>query len=214
NFPTMYNLSVSSVFGIFTAPLQNSVIIDNDDAFFHLKRDSYDGVTSSKITMSVLCKYNPRGCHSNVADNLRRFPIVSVAGELVTLKRSVCILSDVIEWTYSNQVGSNTNDDTASLKNRKRRNEELKKLAEKFEAPNVRYYKGKEKMDANAQKESSSRVKRLKNAIENVKGTKSQKVMMDPTQDYETSAEQLHTQTIDCPKDLYEDDEESKMLKD
>ncbi|CAG8703388.1 7767_t:CDS:2, partial [Cetraspora pellucida] len=141
----MYDLPVSPAFSIFTAFLQDPVTIDNDDAFFYLKRDSYDGVILSKITMSVLYKYNPRGHHSNVADNLRRFPIVLVTGELVMLKRLVCILSNIIEWTYPNQ------------------------LAKKFEVPNVRYYKGKEKMATNAQEESSLRVKRLKNNIENVK---------------------------------------------
>ncbi|CAG8453972.1 16780_t:CDS:2 [Cetraspora pellucida] len=202
DFPTMYDLPVSPAFGVFTAPLQDPVTTNDDNAFFRLKRDSYNGVTSSKITMSVLCKYDPRGRHSNVADNIKRSPVISVAGELVTLKRSVCILGDVIEWTYPGQGNSSTSEDKAPAKNRKRRNEELEKLVEKFEAPVLQRYKGKEKLNENIQEERCE-----------ITDTENQDNTIDLTQNNEIPTEHLHTEADNCLDDLCDDDENSEILE-
>ncbi|CAG8788917.1 15587_t:CDS:1, partial [Gigaspora rosea] len=103
----------------------------DDNAAFRLKRESYNSVTVSQITMSVLYKYNPKGRHANVPDATKRQPIISVAGELVSLKRSVYVLYNVIEWTYLNQGNSKTRDNK-SIKDKKLRNEQLEKLEKKF----------------------------------------------------------------------------------
>ncbi|CAG8672855.1 23616_t:CDS:2 [Gigaspora rosea] len=154
----MYDLPISPPFGIFTAPVQDPSTPEGDNAAFRLKRESYNGVTSSQVTMSVLCKYDPKGRHANVADATKCQPIISVASELVTLKKSVCVLSEVIEWTYPNQGNSKTSDDK-SIKDRKSRNEELEKL----------------NINEGPQKESSSRAKRLKSAINQVNEIKENK---------------------------------------
>ena len=47
-----------------------------------------------------MCKYNPVGRFSNVSDAAARRPIFSVGGEIIPLKKSLCILPEFIEWNY------------------------------------------------------------------------------------------------------------------
>ncbi|RIB26483.1 hypothetical protein C2G38_2267160 [Gigaspora rosea] len=97
NFLTIHDLPVLPAYGIFTAHVQDKSTAEGDNAAFHLKRNAYDGVTSSQVTMSILCRYDPKGRHKNVSDATKRKPIFSVAEELITLKKSMCINCDVIE---------------------------------------------------------------------------------------------------------------------
>ncbi|CAG8664322.1 10400_t:CDS:2, partial [Racocetra fulgida] len=46
------------------AAVQDSSITDGKTTFFHLKRDAYNSVMTSQVTISVLCKYDPKGRHS------------------------------------------------------------------------------------------------------------------------------------------------------
>ncbi|RIB21444.1 hypothetical protein C2G38_2243955 [Gigaspora rosea] len=75
--------------------VQDESTAEGDTASFRLKRDAYDGVTSSQVTMSILCRYDPKGRHKNVSDATKHKPIFSVAGELITLKKSMCIDCDI-----------------------------------------------------------------------------------------------------------------------
>ncbi|CAG8566385.1 10491_t:CDS:2 [Gigaspora rosea] len=77
------------------AHVQDESTAEGDTASFRLKRDAYDGVTSSQVTMSILCRYDPKGRHKNVSDATKHKPIFSVAGELITLKKSMCIDCDI-----------------------------------------------------------------------------------------------------------------------
>ncbi|CAG8801473.1 4801_t:CDS:2, partial [Gigaspora rosea] len=142
DYLSMYDLLISLPFGIFTAPVQDPSTPEGNNAAFRLKRESYNGVTSSQVTMSVLCKYDPKGRHANVADATKRQPIISVARN------------------------SKTSDDK-SIKDRKSRNKELEKLVEKFSPrPNKKQPRNVTKnINEDPQEESSLRAKRLKSAI-------------------------------------------------
>lgn len=158
----MYDLPVSPAFGVFTAPILDPSTPDEDNAVFRLKRKAYNGVTSKPVTMPVLCKYEPRGKHLNVAEATKKYQIFSVAGELVTLKSITCIVCDIIEWTYQIPGNPKTGSDKLS-KNKKAKYEELEKLAEKFNFIANKKQSNPRKEDANydSQEESSSRAKRL-----------------------------------------------------
>ncbi|CAG8751222.1 10300_t:CDS:2, partial [Racocetra persica] len=138
NFPMAFDLSISPVFDIFTATVQDPSTTDDEITFFHLKRDAYDGIMTFQVTMLVLCKYDPKGHHMNVAEATKCQPIISVARKLVTLK------------------------------NRKTRNGELKKLAKKLDSPNKTTRKGKQPYSDSTQEESSSQAKRLRTAATNI----------------------------------------------
>ncbi|CAG8482005.1 3318_t:CDS:2 [Racocetra fulgida] len=107
--------------------------------FFRLKSDAYDSVMASQIAMSVLCKYDPKGRHANVAEATK--------------------LCNVIEWSYPSQGSLKSGSDASTSKNRRFRNKELEKLAEKLDPPNKTFRKRKEPYNENAQEESSSRAK-------------------------------------------------------
>ncbi|CAG8783132.1 19169_t:CDS:2 [Cetraspora pellucida] len=107
DYPSIYDLSISLPFSIFTAPVQDSSTSDDDNAAFRLKKDAYNGVTASQVTMSMLCKYNLKGHYTNIADATKCQSIISVAGD----------------------------DDNKTIKDRKLRNEELEKLVKKFSLP-------------------------------------------------------------------------------
>ncbi|CAG8823078.1 33095_t:CDS:2, partial [Racocetra persica] len=88
DYPSMYDLPISLPFDIFTASVQDPSTPEGDNAAFCLKRESYNSVTASQVTMSILCKYDPKGHNANVADTTKCQPIISIASELVSLKRS------------------------------------------------------------------------------------------------------------------------------
>ncbi|CAG8487262.1 13423_t:CDS:2 [Racocetra fulgida] len=177
------------------AAVQNLSTSDGENTFFRLKRDAYDSITASQVAMSVLCRYDLKGRYANVADATKRQPIISVAGELVTLKKSVCIVCDVIEWSYSNQETSKTGEDNASMKNRRMRNEELEKLVEKLDPPNKSSRKGKE-ISENAQEEGSSRAKKLKLAVDNNNATKPLCIEVDDDQNDEENSDDLEDEEM------------------
>ncbi|CAG8473629.1 19675_t:CDS:2 [Cetraspora pellucida] len=138
DYPSIYNLSISPSFSIFTASVQDPSTSEEDNAVFHLKRDAYNGVTASQVTMSVLCN-------------------------------------------YQNQGNSKTSKNNKSMKDRKLRNEELEKLVEKFSPPpnKKQSCKAKEDINEDPQEESSSRAKKLKFAMSDVKEDKSTKFQND-----------------------------------
>jgi len=74
--------------------------VEGDKTIFRLKKDVYNTITSNNLPTSVICKYNPAGRFSNVPDAAARRPIFSVGGEIIPLKKSLCILPEVIEWNY------------------------------------------------------------------------------------------------------------------
>lgn len=87
DFASMYDLLVSLAFGVFTASVQDSSILEGENVIFWLKREAYDGVIASRVMMLVMCKYDLKGRHANVADATEKHPIFSVAGKLVPLKK-------------------------------------------------------------------------------------------------------------------------------
>ncbi|CAG8801734.1 10900_t:CDS:2, partial [Racocetra fulgida] len=96
----IYDLPVAPAFGIFTAPVQDPAVTENDQGIFRLKRDVYNGVTGKQSQMSILCKYPLHNRHANVAEATTRRPIFSVGGELIPLTNSAFILCETIEWNY------------------------------------------------------------------------------------------------------------------
>ncbi|CAG8759516.1 6514_t:CDS:2, partial [Racocetra persica] len=95
-------------------------------------------------------------------------PIILVARKLVILKKSVCIACEIIEWSYPGQGSSKSSEDAPLLKNKKSRNKELEKLAEKLNPPNKTNRKSKHPYIESAQEQSSSRAKRLRNTATNI----------------------------------------------
>ncbi len=73
---------------------------EGDKAIFRLKKDIYNTITFDNLPTSVMCKYNPAGRFSNVSDAAARRPIFSVGEEIIPLKKSLCILPEVIERNY------------------------------------------------------------------------------------------------------------------
>src|SRR5437764_9417912 len=86
-----------------------------------------------------MCKYNPAGRFSNVFDAAARRPIFSVGGEIIPLKKSLCILPEVIEWNYPfldnqrtqqiNERGGGQN----SPPSKRQRRDEWERKAQRFE---------------------------------------------------------------------------------
>ncbi|CAG8651469.1 4913_t:CDS:2 [Gigaspora rosea] len=146
----MYDLPVSPTFSIFTAPIQDPSTPESD------------------------------GQHASVAEATKINPTFSIAGKLVTLKKSACNLCDVIEWTYSNYRTSKQNSD---------------KIVES---------------NHNPQEESSSRANKLRSAINDIKvKTKTKSKAMNPTKLRQMKAyEILHTQVGDCSIDQYTGNQE------
>ncbi len=133
-----YDLPISSVFELFTDPVQDAPIAEGDKAIFRLKKDVYNTITSNNLPTSVMCKYNPAGWFSNVSDAAARRPIFSVGGEIIPLKKSLCILPEVIEWNYpflDNQRTQQINEmgDQNSPPSKRQRRDELERTAQKFE---------------------------------------------------------------------------------
>ncbi|KAF0374961.1 hypothetical protein F8M41_012824 [Gigaspora margarita] len=189
DFPTMYDLPVSPAFSIFTAPIQDPSTPEGDGAFFQLKREAYNSVTASQVSMPILCRYDPKGRHASVAEATKKNPIFSVAGELSS--------------------------DKMLIKNRKTRNEELEKLAEKFDPVISRKLSRENRVETNhnPQEESSSRANKLRSAINDIKGNKNattntrvenQSETHSENQNKEQSHESNQTQTNESPtKCLY-----------
>ena len=72
---------------------------------------------------------------SNVYDAAARRPIFSVGGEIIPLKKSICILRDIIEWNYplfDNQRTQKTNERGSqhSSPNKRQKRDELERIAE------------------------------------------------------------------------------------
>ncbi|CAG8535268.1 5025_t:CDS:2 [Racocetra fulgida] len=197
DYPSMYDLPISPPFGIFTASVQDPSTPEGDNAAFRLKRESYDGVTASQVTMSVLCKYNPKGRHANVADATKCQSIISVAGNSKTA-------------------------DSKSIKDRKSRNEQLEQLAEKFSPPpNKKQPRNvPDKITEDLQEESSSRAKRLKLAVGQInenKGDESAEVQpnaVDLTRLDKNSTEHLNTRVETDTDGLYSDEEQPDNSED
>ena len=133
-----YDLPISSTFALFAAPVQDAPIAEGDKAIFRLKKDVYNTITSNNLPTSVMCKYNPAGRFSNVSDAAARRPIFSVGGEIIPLKKSLCILPEVIEWNYpflDNQRTQQINErgDQNSPPSKRQRRDELERTAQRFE---------------------------------------------------------------------------------
>ncbi|CAG8598659.1 660_t:CDS:2, partial [Gigaspora rosea] len=112
--PTVYNLPVSSAFGIFTGPIQDPAITENGQGIFRLKRDVYNGVTGNQSPLSILCKYPLHNRFNNIVDATTHRPIFSVVGEIVPLTKSSFVLCETIEWNYPT---SSHNPQTSSMPN-------------------------------------------------------------------------------------------------
>ncbi|CAG8482428.1 44930_t:CDS:2 [Gigaspora margarita] len=133
--PTAYDLPIAPAFGIFTAPIQDPAVSENNQGIFRLKREVYNGVTGKQSPLSVLCKYPLQTRHNNVAEATTRRPIFSVGGELVTLQKSAFILCETIEWNYIPITNHQSNSDPnaqSNYANKRKRQEELERIAEKF----------------------------------------------------------------------------------
>lgn len=138
-------------------------------------------MSSNQITTSIVCRYNPHGRHSKVSDATTRPLIFSVGGELVIIKKSIFVLGDVIEWnssTFGNSKSQSNNKNQSQP--RRTRDEALQKIAEKFDSPVItkqnQRSNGAKKRKASSealddvQDSGSSRVIKLKHALNNVKG--------------------------------------------
>lgn len=126
-------MPIAPVFGIFSAPIQDPSEPHEDEAIFHLKKEVYNSVSGKTTNMSVICKYDPRGRHSSVAEATNRRPIFSVAGELVFVKESVFVMCDSIEWNYKTKENSESpNNKTKYSKNKRARDEKLTNIVEKY----------------------------------------------------------------------------------
>ncbi|CAG8512956.1 14689_t:CDS:2, partial [Racocetra fulgida] len=79
NEPIIYNLPIAPAFGIFSAPVQDPSEPHGDNAIFHLKKGVYNSMNGKTTNLLVICKYNPKGRHSNVAEATHRQTIFSVA---------------------------------------------------------------------------------------------------------------------------------------
>ncbi|CAG8449862.1 22519_t:CDS:2 [Gigaspora rosea] len=212
NFPTIHDLPVSPAFGVFTGHVQDTSTIESKTAAFRLRRDAYDGVTSLKVTMSILCKYEPAGRHQNVSDATQRQPIFSVAGELVMLKKSVCILCDVIKWSNPNQNTGNpkTSDNKQILKDKKRRNEDLEKLAKKFDKSPSNNSTQQESNETNGetQQESNKANEETQQELTNLNPVnKNAEAQNNSVKHNQTN--NLHTRVEDYTEDQFSEENES-----
>ncbi|CAG8722066.1 1972_t:CDS:2, partial [Ambispora leptoticha] len=141
NEPTIYDLPIAPAFGIFSAPVQDPSEPHGDSAIFRLKKGVYNSMNGKTTDLSVICKYNPnpKGHHSNVAEATHRRTIFSVAGELIFVEKSVFVLCEAIEWNYyvmRENSKSQSCDETEHVKKKRKRDEELAKIAKVFESKN------------------------------------------------------------------------------
>jgi len=143
-------------------------------------------MTSNHLETSVVCKYNPQGRFSNVAEATTHQTIFSVGRELVTIKNVIFILGDVIEWNYPTSGNSklqSTNKNKQLKSSKRSRDQELEKIAEKFNLPlnsnNLKQdQKGNEikkrKADVRIVDDntnaSTSKVAKLKSIVNEIKG--------------------------------------------
>ncbi|CAG8498003.1 21902_t:CDS:2 [Cetraspora pellucida] len=131
--PNIYDLPIAPAFGIFSAPIQDPSEPYENKAIFRLKKDVYNSVNRKNTNLSVICKYDPRGHHSSVAEASKCRSIFSVAGELVFVEKSVFVLCDAIEWNYKTQENfESPSNKMEHLKNKRARDEELAKIAKIF----------------------------------------------------------------------------------
>ncbi|CAG8653351.1 19925_t:CDS:2, partial [Racocetra persica] len=114
NEPTIYDLPIAPAFRIFSASVQDPSEPHGDNAIFHLKKGVYNSMNRKTTNLSVICKYNPKGHHSNVAEATHRRTIFSVAENS---KSQSC-------------------DGVEHVKKRRKKDEELMKIAEIFESKN------------------------------------------------------------------------------
>ncbi|CAG8493385.1 1574_t:CDS:2 [Dentiscutata erythropus] len=140
DYSTVYDLSISPAFGVFTAPIQDPGTATEDTAAFYATRKRL---------------------------------IFLVAGELVLLKNTAYILCDPIEWTYPTSGTSNNSvANTPAKASRRQRNDDLEKLAEKFNSLNIKnqMYREQENAREDPQEECSTRANVLRLAINDIKG--------------------------------------------
>ncbi|CAG8826548.1 15773_t:CDS:1, partial [Gigaspora margarita] len=45
--PSIYDLPITPTFEVFTAPIQDPIVIENGQKIFKLKRDVYNGITTN-----------------------------------------------------------------------------------------------------------------------------------------------------------------------
>ncbi|CAG8704229.1 3109_t:CDS:2, partial [Racocetra fulgida] len=74
-----------------------------DGLNLNIKPNFMNGKTTNLLS---IYKYNPKGRHSNIAKATHRQTIISVAGELIFVKKSVFVLCETIEWNYPMQENS------------------------------------------------------------------------------------------------------------
>ncbi|CAG8574270.1 4920_t:CDS:2 [Dentiscutata erythropus] len=167
-FPTMYNLPVLPVFGIFTAQVQEPSTQDRD----------YDP--------------NLKGRHTNIAEATKKLLIFSVTGELVTLKKSVCILYEVIE------------------------NKGLEKFAKRFEAltNKKQFYIKKEETITDPQEErNKSATVKMQNEKQNKVHDEVQKEVhkniINKLQIDKNPVKHIYTQVENCSDNQYLNEEKS-----
>lgn len=101
--PTIYDLPISPLFGVITAPCITPTKTQDDKHYFIVSRKSHNPFTSTYTTMDIPCFYDPNnGRHSSVASAINGKAIFSVAGEIFLGRKLVQIIANEIEWTYSN----------------------------------------------------------------------------------------------------------------
>ncbi|CAG8833393.1 20313_t:CDS:2, partial [Gigaspora margarita] len=102
---------------IFTAPIQDPAVTENNQGIFRLKREVYNGVTGKQSPLLVLCKYPLQTRYNNVAEATTRQPIFSVGGELATLQKSAFILCETIEQEELERIAEKFNSHPTSTNN-------------------------------------------------------------------------------------------------
>ncbi|CAG8809394.1 23984_t:CDS:2, partial [Dentiscutata erythropus] len=110
NEPNIYDLPIAPAFGIFSTPVQDSSEPHGNSAIFRLKKGVYNSMNGKTTDLLVICKYNPnpKGRYSNVAKATHRQIVFSVAENS---KSQLC-------------------DGTEPVKKKRKRDEELVKIAE------------------------------------------------------------------------------------
>ncbi|CAG8609417.1 19805_t:CDS:2, partial [Dentiscutata erythropus] len=123
NEPTIYNLLIAPAFRIFSVPVQDPSEPHSDSAIFRLKKGVYNSINRKTTDLSVICKYNPnpKGHHSNVAEATYCQTIFSVAENS---KSQLC-------------------DETEHVKKKRKRDEELVKIAKAFKSKNQQQNKNR-----------------------------------------------------------------------
>src|SRR5947209_7726342 len=104
-------------------------------------------------------------------------PNLSVGGEIIPLKKSILILTDIIKWNYPffvNQITQQTNERGSqhSSPNKRQRRDELERTAQKFESRQMSFLNRPvtRRGDRNQVQINSSRLDTLSSALRSVQG--------------------------------------------